>query len=209
MRRYLLLRNNQQSGPYSKDELASIRLRSFDLVWQEGESQAWKYPTEIDELTNLVDTTFVSHPAGRTGGRNRIKENNIVAAPGRFEKDYSNASYVFPITGSYNEIRYQQSIDELKNVYTERWRKRKLWTRRLAPGNNLLTLFAVIIGVFLSAFLVKKGVDNFEIPLAPDEHPSKVVSNPLQTMQIPVNGKVMEYKVIRTASKETGTRNQE
>ena len=47
---YLLLRNNKQSGPYSFDELKSMGLKAYDLVWLEGKSAAWRYPCEIEEL---------------------------------------------------------------------------------------------------------------------------------------------------------------
>lgn len=48
--KYLLLRDNKQSGPYSKDELVTKGLKPYDLVWLEGKSAAWRYPSEFDEL---------------------------------------------------------------------------------------------------------------------------------------------------------------
>lgn len=47
---YLLLRNNKQSGPYSLEELKSMGLKAYDLVWLEGKSAAWRYPSELQEL---------------------------------------------------------------------------------------------------------------------------------------------------------------
>jgi hypothetical protein len=47
---YLLLRNNHQTGPYTIDELLQQQLTAFDLVWVEGVSQAWSYPSELAEL---------------------------------------------------------------------------------------------------------------------------------------------------------------
>lgn len=47
---YLLLRNNKQSGPYSLEELKTMGLKAYDLVWSEGKSAAWRYPSEIEEL---------------------------------------------------------------------------------------------------------------------------------------------------------------
>src|SRR6202000_3327143 len=47
---YLLLRDNKQSGPYSLDELKVKGLKAYDLVWLEGKSAAWRYPSEIEEL---------------------------------------------------------------------------------------------------------------------------------------------------------------
>src|SRR5579871_2039109 len=51
MTMYLLLRNNKQSGPYSVEDLKSMGLKAYDLVWLEGKSAAWRYPSEIEELS--------------------------------------------------------------------------------------------------------------------------------------------------------------
>jgi len=50
MNQYLLLRDNKQSGPYTAQELAAKGIKPYDLVWQEGRSAAWRYPSEIEEL---------------------------------------------------------------------------------------------------------------------------------------------------------------
>jgi len=47
---YLLLRNNHERGPFTVDELLQQHLRPTDLVWVEGISQAWSYPSEVPEL---------------------------------------------------------------------------------------------------------------------------------------------------------------
>jgi hypothetical protein len=51
---YLLLRDNKQSGPYSVDDLKAKGLKAYDLVWVEGRSAAWRYPSEIDELSSFA-----------------------------------------------------------------------------------------------------------------------------------------------------------
>jgi hypothetical protein len=50
MNKYLLLRDNKQSGPYTADELSVKGIKPYDLVWLEGKSAAWRYPGEIEEL---------------------------------------------------------------------------------------------------------------------------------------------------------------
>jgi hypothetical protein len=50
MNKYLLLRDNKESGPYTVDELTSKGLKPYDLVWLEGKSAAWRYPSEIADL---------------------------------------------------------------------------------------------------------------------------------------------------------------
>src|SRR5881394_2677247 len=47
---YLLLRSNKQTGPYSLEELLQLKLKPYDLVWVDGRSAAWRYPSEIAEL---------------------------------------------------------------------------------------------------------------------------------------------------------------
>jgi hypothetical protein len=49
--RYLLLRNNKQSGPYTIDELIKQQLKPTDLIWTEGHSQSWMHPYEMEEFT--------------------------------------------------------------------------------------------------------------------------------------------------------------
>jgi len=50
MNKYLLLRDNKQSGPYTVPEIIENGIKPYDLVWLEGKSAAWRYPSEIEEL---------------------------------------------------------------------------------------------------------------------------------------------------------------
>lgn len=50
---YSLLRDNKQSGPYSLDQLKTMGLKAYDLVWVDGKSAAWRYPCEIEELKSF------------------------------------------------------------------------------------------------------------------------------------------------------------
>ncbi|MBX3241538.1 MAG: hypothetical protein KIT80_11175 [Chitinophagaceae bacterium] len=54
MKIYTLLRDNQESGSFTYEELVSKKLRKLDLIWVEGESIVWKYPSEIKELKKYV-----------------------------------------------------------------------------------------------------------------------------------------------------------
>jgi len=54
MTKYLLLRDNKQSGPYSCDDLRTKGLKAYDLVWVEGKSAAWRYPSEVEELRSFA-----------------------------------------------------------------------------------------------------------------------------------------------------------
>lgn len=50
MATYLLLRDNKESGPHTVNDLVKLGLKAYDLVWVEGKSAAWRYPSEIEEL---------------------------------------------------------------------------------------------------------------------------------------------------------------
>ncbi|WP_315822634.1 GYF domain-containing protein [Paraflavitalea speifideaquila] len=54
MNKYLLLRDNKQTGPYSVEELKEKGLKPYDLVWLDGRSAAWRYPSEIAELSSFA-----------------------------------------------------------------------------------------------------------------------------------------------------------
>jgi len=54
MTKYLLLRDNKESGPYSFDDLKQKGLKAYDLVWVEGKSAAWRYPSEVEELRSFA-----------------------------------------------------------------------------------------------------------------------------------------------------------
>src|SRR5258708_32892356 len=54
MTKYLLLRDNKESGPYSFDELKAKGLRAYELVWVENKSGAWRYPTKVEELSSFA-----------------------------------------------------------------------------------------------------------------------------------------------------------
>ena len=51
---YRLLRNNKEQGPFTADELIQKNLKPFDLIWADGRSAAWSYPTEIPEFKRYV-----------------------------------------------------------------------------------------------------------------------------------------------------------
>lgn len=53
MGNYLLLRDNQQSGPYSFEQLKTSGVLPTDLIWVQGRSEGWAYAAEIEELKVL------------------------------------------------------------------------------------------------------------------------------------------------------------
>ena len=52
-----MLRSNKQSGPYTFQQLVNLGLKPYDLVWVEGKSAAWRYPSEVDVLKSYAPST--------------------------------------------------------------------------------------------------------------------------------------------------------
>ncbi len=101
---YLLLRDNKQSGPYSLDDLKVKGLKAYDLVWVEGRSAAWRYPSEVDELKAFAPVVeeqpfdrFFRKPAaalhekGTTELSSGTTGSNDDAASNRFKSQFDTA----------------------------------------------------------------------------------------------------------------------
>lgn len=56
MKRYLLWRDNQESGPYTLEQLRAREIRTFDLLKPEGNHSFWAYPAQIEELKGIVQS---------------------------------------------------------------------------------------------------------------------------------------------------------
>lgn len=50
MSTYILMRSNKQSAPLSLEQLLQIGFKPYDLIWIEGKSAMWRYPSEVPEL---------------------------------------------------------------------------------------------------------------------------------------------------------------
>ncbi len=51
---YRLLRDNKESGPYSEEDLIAKGFKPYDLLWVEGKSAGWRYPSEIPSFKNIA-----------------------------------------------------------------------------------------------------------------------------------------------------------
>lgn len=67
---YLLLRNNNVLGPFSIDELLQQHLKSTDMIWMEGRSVAWCYPSQIKELN--TDFQRILSSVDKQAGNNLV-----------------------------------------------------------------------------------------------------------------------------------------
>jgi len=86
---YRLLRSNKESGPYALNDLVALGLKPYDLVWVDGRSAAWRYPSEITELKDYAPAVE-EQPYDRFYKKPSETESPIKepAAPTNSEKTY-------------------------------------------------------------------------------------------------------------------------
>lgn len=82
---YILLRKNEESGPFEFEDLQKMGLRPGDMIWVEGQSVAWLSPSEISELRSLP----VQDPPAK------IPEED---QPG-YHEEFASANHVFSSNG--------------------------------------------------------------------------------------------------------------
>jgi hypothetical protein len=175
MKKYLLLRDNKESGPWTIEELKDRELRPMDLVWLENYSTAWAYVTEVDELKEWVKEDPVSpvqsHPAEKP-------RTVFVSLPPNFstrQPDRAVASSALPVhdavplmdTLPFEELR------ERDNAYLD---TREVFQKRATPLNSFVNVAAVFLGLILGAVLIKKMVDaNSTVPDTETEVAAQVI----------------------------------
>ena len=142
MNKYLLLRDNKQSGPYTVAELSAHGLKPYDLVWLEGRSAAWRYPSEIEELKPFAPAIeeqpfdrFYKKPETKTiepavKDNTRVQEKPVVlseikkteqAVPSKQYVELNNGSkkihVSLPVTKSVNSSIIGSSQEEPRNEF--------------------------------------------------------------------------------------------
>lgn len=144
---YLLLRNNQQSGPFTIGELLQQQLLPSDMIWIEGKSTAWTYLSEL-ELTPLVLSQPAAEKEPVIKGKDEIerkaeelRQRILSSAPRRFyEPEVQVETYASP-------YKLDDDIE-----FVDRRKQRR--ARRSAVVGEL-ALTGVVIGIF--ALGVYKG----------------------------------------------------
>lgn len=156
MKQYLLLRENEEAGPYSVAELKNIGLNSYDLIWVEGKSTQWMYPSEIEELADL--------PIGRTARKGTIRSTfdtpQVESEPCFAQADISSQ----PPGYAYADL---QTFPDEKESYFKHLEERKFSFQNGLSRGGGLWIVGLLIALISSAFVVKSIVESF------DENPYK------------------------------------
>lgn len=229
MNTYLLLRSNKKSGPYSLDQLINLGLKPYDLVWVEGRSAAWRYPSEVEvlkdyapaseeqpfdrfykkpdeeraparpdikkEITNqtplqnitpaLQKKVFVSMPGNLAPGF--IKKQETKPQPTVSDEKPKPAAIVVnedPVL----ESRYTESLEEIKQRYTETYLNRKNksgWTGFSSTALQVIggaVFFCVIVVLAYKNFTEEdKTTPKRTIVIQPEQQKPAPVTTEMET----------------------------
>lgn len=160
MQCYLLLRNNMESGPFTFDEVTAQALKPTDLIWIEGQSVAWQYPTEIEILQPFVTVSAFEAASEPICNDTNTSRGIFVAHPQPYRqnqnfKDHSQEPML--------ETRFSQPLETLQETYnTSRKNTSFSFPKTFSKPHSALWLFCVFAGLLLSAFLIKKIVEAYE-----------------------------------------------
>lgn len=176
MKRYLLLRNNQESGPYTIEKISSLGLRPFDLVWIEDESSCWKYPEEIEELKPFIKFEAEAFSESRPVKKDRI----FISLPSGFVRETKQEveeTIRMPHHQStpLQETGYIRPDEALKENDEVTKPTKPIWNKRLFRDSNHAAIAAVFAGVVFGSFVIKKMVDGY----VPDASKETSVAAPI------------------------------
>ena len=131
---YLLLRANRQSGPYTLEELLSMELQPKDLVWVEGRSAGWSYPSEVDTLRPFLGAAEATTAPAASAEQNGVKASKakhvFVSLPaGRGEGPTASTSIedkaeairrraMEAADAASLQTNYTRSLDDVESAYT-------------------------------------------------------------------------------------------
>lgn len=174
---YRILRNNKELGPFDIDELVSLQIQPTDLIWQDGKSAAWLYPSEIDSLkaiygsvpdpASFVKTSASSGPANHQhvsepvsiGAEEKFDAEEILTA----EKLERKAEEIYKRVQAYSntnkendvEVKYARSLDDLKQEYAD-WLHKKTKKRKfIIPVPVKIIAASVVLLIAAAVFLLR------------------------------------------------------
>lgn len=149
MKSYIVLRNNNESGPYTLRELRSFGLAPTDLIWIEGESTCWSHAAEINGLKTIAEQGIrIPFPVA--------------------EKPVSTATD-FPVFAD-SSISSDTSGSK-PNSFPERtnfhYTKKSSFAAAFSIGRGFFSFTVLAIGLGLCAFVMKRIVDGFDTEFSP------------------------------------------
>lgn len=134
---YLLLRNNNETGPFTIGELLQQHLNSTDMIWIEGKSKAWTYLSELELTPFVAPSSADAEPSKDEIERkaDELRQKILSSSTSYYAQGFAGRQvHSLPPYLSEPELQF---IDH---------RKDKIQKRNLVIGELVLT--TVVIGLF-------------------------------------------------------------
>jgi predicted negative regulator of RcsB-dependent stress response len=177
---YLLLRDNQQTGPYSFEELLRLQLKQNDLIWIEGKSYGWRYPAEVESLKPYLPTansqkketkqSTTKNTEPTSSGTTSPKKIFISMPANSQVNGKENSASIDPIEQKAEELRkraqayipqheevrtnYGRNIKDAEEEYTHWAYERKIKKKSKLPGKTLV-IGCIVVLIVLAGWWMK------------------------------------------------------
>jgi hypothetical protein len=162
MERYFLLRDNQETGPYSVTDLKAKPLLDTDLIWLEGQSTCWNHPEEFEALKNSV-TKAPPKEKSKSKSRPQTSAGNSLSYSATYsastDQPYSTQEQNVSVM---DDTSSAPDFETLKKKYEGKGRKKRNWKAQINVGSSIIGLGTLLIGVMVTAYMLKKAVDAIE-----------------------------------------------
>ncbi|HEY0752288.1 MAG TPA: hypothetical protein VGD26_14110, partial [Chitinophagaceae bacterium] len=155
MTSYMLLRDNQESGPYTHEEIIAKDLRPYDLVWKDSVSAQWLYPTEIEELKAYVKKRALKPVVINQKAEVSTNDISTVAAKNLQGVNPEKEVYKYPVT----TVACSQSLDYNSDYYFQPSKGQNFSFQKTLTRENPVWLFALMGALIFGAFVVKQMVE--------------------------------------------------
>jgi hypothetical protein len=215
---YLLLRNNKETGPLTITELLQLSLTDNDLVWVQGKSAGWRYPSDINELKESIikknmpsdpvviamkEPPGVGQPKEQSIGPKKVfvslpsavKKQAAAITPSFEEKAEAIRQKALNFSGNKKdptEVKYARSLNDIKKEYSG-WIKQQKKQRKRLIINKPVAFTTLFVAITTAAFFV--------LQWNPKKEKSGQVFTPASKKTMPVTNRqtnnTVTYKVLQ------------
>lgn len=167
---YRILRDNKEKGPLSLEELLELKLKKYDLIWIDGRSAGWRYPSEIESLKPYLEDNITPspHPASHSIrpeiaipvqediNKAPAAAEDIELTPELLEKKANDIYQRIQAFNQNNErqkeetqTKYARSLEDLKQEYAD-WLHKKKVKRGFKVNKKVLAGISLAAVIFLA-----------------------------------------------------------
>lgn len=160
MKRFLLLRNNVETGPFTLDELTAQHLESKDLIRIEGRSTAWNHPTEL-ELLQLAMGASIAEEKPQMRVTASIAKSIFAALPPQNKPRIAASIGTRTMKPTEQETSFSLSLADHDTYRLTQAPTRRRPAQTFSNSHNAIWVGCIVAGLLFSALLIKDILDTY------------------------------------------------